>query len=178
MKQGKGNRNAIRAALDKLGPAPIAPLAPMLTSTEPTFEGLCKQFPTHHPSLGIFASEGGQFIGGHGMKDDNKLRTASGLSGLWDGEPARRVRAGDGATFYPGRRVAVHLMVQPNVASILFSDPLAAGPPGTACAAVGRRACKCGRKEAAAPRASRDRCHLEKYGADLLKISGGGLCRP
>jgi hypothetical protein len=58
----------------------------MLTSTEPTFEGLTKQFHNHHPSLGIFASEGGQFIGGHAMYEENKLRTASGLSELWDKE--------------------------------------------------------------------------------------------
>jgi hypothetical protein len=127
VRQGKGTRAAIKAALDKIGPPPIPPLEPMLTSTEPTFEGLCKQFPTHHPSLGIFNSEGGQFIGGHGMKDENKLRTAAGLSGLWDGEPARRVRAGDGATIFPGRRLSGHIMAQPAVSSILFNDPLLLG---------------------------------------------------
>jgi hypothetical protein len=99
----------------------------MLTSTEPTFEGLCKQFPTHHPSLGIFNNEGGQFIGGHGMKEENKLKTATGLSALWDGEPIRRVRAGDGAAIFPGRRVTGHIMAQPNVASILFNDALLQG---------------------------------------------------
>jgi hypothetical protein len=70
--QGKGSRAAIKAGLDKLGPPPAPPLEPMLTSTEPTWEGLCKQFATHHGSLGIFSSEGGQFIGGHGMNADNK----------------------------------------------------------------------------------------------------------
>jgi hypothetical protein len=127
VKQGKGSRTAIKAALDKIGPPPIPPLEPMLTSTEPTYEGLCKQFPTHHPSLGIFNNEGGQFIGGHGMKDENKLRTAAGLSSLWDGEPARRVRAGDGATIFPGRRLSGHIMAQPAVSSILFNDPLLLG---------------------------------------------------
>jgi Protein of unknown function (DUF3987) len=127
VKQSKGNRAATKLALDKLGPPPPPPLAAMLTSTEPTFEGLCKQFPTHHPSLGIFTSEGGQFIGGHGMNEENKLKTAAGLSALWDGEPVRRVRAGDGAAIFPGRRVTGHLMVQPEVASILFNDPLLLG---------------------------------------------------
>jgi hypothetical protein len=126
VKQGKGNRLAIKATLDKIGPPPIAPLEPMLTSTEPTFEGLCKQFATHHASLGIFNNEGGQFIGGHGMKDENKLRTAGGLSELWDGQPARRVRAGEGASMYPGRRLSGHIMVQPEVSDILLSDPLLA----------------------------------------------------
>ncbi len=124
MKRGKGDRGAIKQALDALGPAPVAPLDPILTCAEPTFEGLCKLFVTGHPSLGIFATEGGQFIGGHGMSDDNKLRTATGLSSAWDGEPIRRVRAGDGASILPGRRLSVHLMVQPDVASILLNDRL------------------------------------------------------
>lgn len=124
MKRGKGDRGAIKQALDALGPAPVAPLDPILTCAEPTFEGLCKLFATGHPSLGIFATEGGQFIGGHGMSDDNKLRTATGLSSAWDGEPIRRVRAGDGASILPGRRLSVHLMVQPDVASILLNDRL------------------------------------------------------
>ena len=101
--KAKGNRLAAKAELDKVGAAPIPPLAPMLTSTEPTFEGLTKQFHNHHPSLGIFASEGGQFIGGHAMNEENKLRTASGLSELWDAGEARRVRAGDGASI-PGAK--------------------------------------------------------------------------
>ena len=54
-------------------------------------------------ALGSLLSEGGQFIGGHGMSDDAKLRTAAGLSAAWDGEPFKRVRA-DGAIMLPGRR--------------------------------------------------------------------------
>jgi hypothetical protein len=124
VKNGKGDRPKTKAALDQLGPAPTAPLAPMLIASEPTFEGLTKQFTNHRPSLGLFSSEGGQFIGGHGMNEENKLKTASGLSSLWDGEPVRRVRAGDGASVFTGRRVTAHLMVQPDVACILLQDPL------------------------------------------------------
>lgn len=56
------------------------------------------------------------------MSDEARLRTAAGLSGLWDGEPIRRVRAGDGTMILPGRRVALHLMMQPGVAARLLSD--------------------------------------------------------
>jgi hypothetical protein len=124
--RGKGDRAAIKAALDALGPAPTAPLHPMLTCTEPTFEGLCKLFAGGWPSLGIFATEGGQFIGGHGMSEDNKLKTAAALSNLWDGESIRRVRAGDGVIVLPGRRLAAHLMAQPAVADFWFRDRLLA----------------------------------------------------
>jgi Protein of unknown function (DUF3987) len=119
LKTGKGDQAAIRAVLDSLGKAPNAPLEPMLTCPEPTFEGLCKLFAIGWPSLGIFAPEGGQFIGGHGMSQENKLKTAAGLSAAWDGKPIRRVRSGDGATILPGRRLSVHLMAQPAVADLL-----------------------------------------------------------
>jgi hypothetical protein len=126
IKDGKGNRGTIKMALDALGPAPMAPLLPMLTCTEPTYEGLCRLLSAGQPSIGIFAAEGGQFIGGHGMTEEARLRTASGLSAAWDGQPIRRVRAGDGITILPGRRVAMHLMVQPQVADIWLSDRLLA----------------------------------------------------
>jgi hypothetical protein len=126
VKRAKGNRAAIKAALDALGPAPAPPLEPLMTCPEPTFEGLCKLFAVGQPSLGIFATEGGQFVGGHGMSDEAKLRTAAGLSKLWDDGETRRVRADDGATMLPGRRLTVHLMVQPDVAGIMLNDRLLA----------------------------------------------------
>jgi hypothetical protein len=126
VKRGKGSRAAIKVALDALGPAPPPPLEPLMTCPEPTFEGLCKLFAVGQPSLGIFATEGGQFVGGHGMSDDAKLRTAAGLSKLWDDGETRRVRVGDGATMLPGRRLTMHLMVQPDVAAIMLNDRLLA----------------------------------------------------
>jgi hypothetical protein len=125
--KGKGDRSAIKAMLDALGPPPTPLLHPMLTCPEPTIQGLSKLFATGQPSLGLFSTEGGQFIGGHGMSPDNKLMTIAFLSGIWDGDPIRRVRSGDGVLILPGRRLATHLMVQPEVASILLSDPLVAG---------------------------------------------------
>jgi hypothetical protein len=58
------------------------------------------------------------------MNDDNRLKTASALSNLWDGEPIKRVRQGDGFFVLRGRRVAVHLQIQPLVAERLFGDPV------------------------------------------------------
>jgi Protein of unknown function (DUF3987)/Primase C terminal 2 (PriCT-2)/RepB DNA-primase from phage plasmid len=122
VKKAKGDRGAIKLALDAVGPPPIPPLSSMLTCPEPTYEGLCKYLQSGQPSIGVFSSEGGLFIGGHGMSDESKLRTAAGLSELWDGEPIKRVRAGDGTLVLPGRRVAMHLMAQSDVAAIMLSD--------------------------------------------------------
>jgi hypothetical protein len=125
--KAKGDQAAIRAALEELGPPPSPPLVPMLTCPEPTYEGLCRLLAAGQPSIGIFAAEGGQFIGGHGMSDDAQLRTAAGLSAVWDGQPIRRVRAGDGIMILPGRRVSMHLMVQPAIADLWLRDPLLIG---------------------------------------------------
>jgi hypothetical protein len=118
----KADSFAKRADLEALGAKPKEPLLPLQICPEPTFEGLCKMFAVGQPSIGVFSSEGGQFIGGHGMSDENKLKTAAGLSTLWDGEAIRRVRSGDGASRLPGRRTSMHLMAQPDVAAKLLSD--------------------------------------------------------
>ena len=120
--KAKGDYAAARAALDAIGFAPVAPLAPMLLAREPTLSGLHKLYGEAGPSLGLFNDEAGGFLGGHGMNDDNRLQMGSGLSELWDGKAINRVRVGDGASILPGRRLAAHLMVQPGVADRLLSN--------------------------------------------------------
>jgi len=110
-----------------LGSEPEPPLKPFLTSTEPTLEGLHKLYAVGQPGLGVFSDEGGGFLGGHGMNKENRLRTLAGLSDLWGGEPIKRVRAGDGASTLFGRRLAMHLLVQPIAAQELLADPMAQG---------------------------------------------------
>lgn len=116
--------DAKKRALDDLGDPPSAPLLPLLLAEEPTYEGLVKMVAYGQPSVGLFSDEGGRFIGGHGMNNDNLLKTAAGLCGLWDGKPISRVRAGDGAALLPGRRVSFHLMAQPAVAGMMLSNAL------------------------------------------------------
>ena len=123
----KGSATAAEADLRALGPEPRAPILPNLTAMDPTFEGLVKLYEKGRPALGLFSDEGGGFIGGHAMNADNRLKTMAGLSRLWNGEPIDRTRAGDGAKTYRGRRLAVHLMVQPVAARPLLSDPQAMG---------------------------------------------------
>lgn len=127
IKNGKGEKKtAARADLDGLGAEPSAPPCPDRVVTEPTFEGLTRLFATGQPSLGIFSDEGGQFLGGHAMNSDNRQKTLTALNDLWQGNPIRRTRAGDGAYALYGRRLAVHLMAQPGVARAFMADPLAA----------------------------------------------------
>ncbi|MEM6497143.1 MAG: YfjI family protein, partial [Pseudomonadota bacterium] len=126
-KKSRGeNRLAARTRLEKLGAEPSPPPAPDRTVTEPTFEGLTRKYVEGMPSLGIFSDEGGQFLGGYAMTTENRQKTVAALNDLWQGNPIRRTRAGDGSHTLFGRRLAMHLMVQPGVARSFMSDPLTA----------------------------------------------------
>lgn len=119
-------RVAAQADMDALEKEPAAPPSPDRVVTEPTFEGLTRLYANGQPSLGIFSDEGGQFLGGHAMNSDNRQKTLTAMNDLWQGNPIRRTRAGDGAFTLYERRLAVHLMAQPGVARAFMSDPLAA----------------------------------------------------
>lgn len=109
--------------LDDIGKKPAMPLNPLILCPDPTFEGLCKLMSIGQPSIGLFSSEGGQFLSGYGMKEENKIRTVAALSDIWDGKAIKRVRAGDDILILKGRRLCMHLMVQPNIAANFLSDP-------------------------------------------------------
>jgi hypothetical protein len=110
--------------LEGLGDKPKPPPYPMLVCPEPTYEGLFRLLMEGPRAVGIFSNESGQLIGGHAMNEDNRLKTAAGLSMGWDGEPWKRVRGGDGLVMLPNRRVTLNLMAQPLVAARLLADPL------------------------------------------------------
>jgi len=132
-KAGKGERRtAAQADLEALGPEPAAPPSTDRTTAEPTAEGLARLFATGQPSLGLFSDEGAQFLGGFAMTPDHKTKTMAALNSLWMGDPIRRTRAGEGHSVLWGRRLALHLMVQPVVARTFLSDPLAEGTGFTA----------------------------------------------
>ena len=122
--RSKKSEDMKRMELKELGKEPEAPIEPLDIVEEPTYEGIVKALHKGWPSMGIFSSEGGRFLGGHAMNDDNQVKTVAGLSSLWDGKPITRSRAGDGTIILRGRRVAVHLMVQPQISAILFSNQL------------------------------------------------------
>ncbi len=114
---GKLDLAGRKQRLVELGNEPLRPLAAFLTTGDLTVEGLTKNWGDLLPALGIFTNEGGTFTGGHAMSDDNRLKTAAMLSEVWDGKPVKRVRALDGVTILPGRRLSLHLMVQPDAAA-------------------------------------------------------------
>jgi Protein of unknown function (DUF3987) len=120
----KHDRQSREAALSALGPAPLEPARPLFTAPEPTVEALAKHWGTLPGSIGLFTPEGGQLTNGYGFGPEHRLKTASCFSALWDGGGLRRFRAGDGVTDLPGRRLAMHVMIQPGAAAAFLADPI------------------------------------------------------
>ncbi len=120
---GNKSRIQMRDEIAALGREPIAPPQPMLISDEGTLQGLQKLFAEAMPSLGLFSDEGGQFLGGFAMSEEQRGLTGAALSKLWDGAPIKRVRGTEGVTILRGRRLSLHLMIQHRIARRLFGDP-------------------------------------------------------
>jgi hypothetical protein len=156
-------------ALRDLGPQPNPPLHPLLVAADPTIEGLFKMWPNAPASLGLFSAEGGQFVGGHGMSQENRLRTAAGLSECWDGSEIKRVRAGDGVSVLFGRRLAMHLMIQPEAAALFLGDPVLKDQGLLSRFLVAAPGTLAGSRKYAEPKAEDDAA-IKAYGARILSL--------
>lgn len=120
-------RAALEAAYIDLGARPEGPPEPTMIIRTGTTQGLLKRFLTTRPSLGLMSDEGGSWLGGYGMSDDNRLATIATLSDFWDGKTVQTLTSGEGYTALRGRRLTFHLMVQPIVADRLLGDAEALG---------------------------------------------------
>jgi len=92
----------------------------MILMQEPSYVGLVQAFDQGQPSLGIFADEGGRFLKGTGMRGDNMVAMATGLSELWGSGTVTRVRAKEAHIVLRDRRLCVHLMAQPGVVAAFY----------------------------------------------------------
>ena len=104
------------------------PAPPRLITTDPTIESLVKNLCYGLPSMGLFNDDAGQFLGGTTMSKENRLKAITTLSKLWDGSSIDRARSMDGESLRAyDRRLSLHLMLQPYLASPLLSDPMLRG---------------------------------------------------
>lgn len=131
LKQVKNRKNAtvaeIAAAIAALGPVPSPPPRGILICAEPTVEALQKLYLANVPSLGLFSDEGAGFFGGYSMNSEHAQRSTSTLSKLWDDGSSDRIRATDGANKLYGRRLALHMLMQPVIAERVLSNELLVG---------------------------------------------------
>lgn len=89
---------------------------------EPTFTGLLTYLKDGYPSIGVFSDEGGRLFGGYSFKQESG-KFITGLSSFWDGKQINHARARERFTLV-GRRVSLHLMVQPIVAEEALGNRL------------------------------------------------------
>ena len=104
---------------------PAEPTPAEMIFDDVTIEGLQNRMTTGYPSMGIFCDEGGVILGGHSMKPENIMKSLSGFSNFWDGKSVKRLRVLDGARTLHGRRLTLHLMLQPIVSTALIGNDLA-----------------------------------------------------
>ena len=123
-RKAAGSGDEYAEALREIAAEP-KPRKPWIVCSEPTAEGLVKSLADGQYAQGIFTDEGGQFIGGHALSEEAELRTIAMLSRLWQGDRIDRVRATDSehVVLY-GRRLSMHLLVQPDVATRMLGKPL------------------------------------------------------
>jgi len=94
---------------------PVQPKKPIMVTSNPTMQGLMRGFEEGFPSILLASSEGGQFIGGYAMRQENQLNTLTALSSFWDGSPIDQMKKEGRLYTLRGRRLALHLGVQPSV---------------------------------------------------------------
>lgn len=102
------------------------PQARSLTIGKGTTEGLHTML-KGQSNVGLFSSEGGELLGGHSLRDDRRAAGLSWMLKAWGGETLDDLTRGAGLSLLPGRRVSMHVMVQPVLLRQLLADPLAAG---------------------------------------------------
>lgn len=120
-------REALEQGYQDLGPRPEGPIDPTIVVRGGTTQALLKRFITGRPSLGLMSDEGGSWLGGYGMTEDNRLLTIATLSDFWDGKTVQINTVGEGFTALRGCRLAFHLMIQPILAGRLLGNAEAQG---------------------------------------------------
>ena len=102
------------------------PVARSIVVSKGTTEGLHNLLRTQ-PHIGLFSPEGAELIGGHSMREEKKAAGIAWLCKAWGGETLDNLTRGDGLSVLVGRRVSLHVLLQPVIARALLSDPLAQG---------------------------------------------------
>ncbi len=99
-------------------PEPIEPISGSYLPEEPTYEAAVKTL-VNQPYLGIYTDEAGRMLSGFSMSGDQRVKSISGYSSLWDGGLVTRSRV-EGNIAMQNRRLSMHLMCQPVIAEKTF----------------------------------------------------------
>lgn len=119
--KAKKDPDQAKIELEQLGDAPKVPLYPTIVLSDPTLDGILKNADVMPNFLGLFNDEGGQILGGYSFQKENKARSSSTMSRFWDGSVQDRIRT-DEASHSIRKSITAHLMIQPEIADILYDD--------------------------------------------------------
>ena len=95
-----------------------------LTINNATVEGVATLL-KNQSHVGIFTAEGGELLGGHSLTNERRSAGLAFYLKAWSGEELSTLRAGSGLTSLLGRRMAMHVLVQPVLLKQLMGDTLA-----------------------------------------------------
>lgn len=121
-RKGKKDPAAIRLALETLGPPPTFPRTGIFLCPAASLEALTKLYAGGQASVGLFHDEGSEILGALHGGDEHRLKNAARLCRLWDAGEIDRLRQSSAASKYYGRRLAMHLMVHPQMTQRILSD--------------------------------------------------------
>ncbi|WP_120503623.1 YfjI family protein [Sulfitobacter mediterraneus] len=111
-----------RAANDKPKAQSSNEIDQKIVFSDVTIEGFIHALMTNQASVGLFSDEGGQFFGGHSMKAQNSVGSGARMSKFWDGGTVELIRASCSSVELTDRRVSMHLMIQPGIGRLVFSN--------------------------------------------------------
>jgi len=111
-------------SLKKGDPEPETPRSPYRLVRDATVEGLRRDLEHGPTAQGLFTDEAAAMLAGYGMSAENKSKTASTFSGLWDTGDMSVSRSMGGRIELHGRRLAMHWLIQPHAATAALGDPL------------------------------------------------------
>jgi hypothetical protein len=110
-----------KASKDSAGPKPRKQ---QWLLTNSTTEGLLKSLDTHWPAVTLANADAATWLAGHSMREGRESATAATFSDLWSGAYTATARASlDAPTSMHNRRLSLSLMLQPNLAAMLFDNP-------------------------------------------------------
>jgi hypothetical protein len=107
----------IRCALEALGPPPSPPCTAIFLAPAASHDALTRLYAGGQASVGLFHDDARGLHGAPGAADAARIKGAASLARLWD---AGEIDAGEAKYF--GRRLALHLMLTPELASRVLAS--------------------------------------------------------
>jgi hypothetical protein len=171
--------NGTAEKLSALGPEPKPPPDPTFLFENPTWHGLVKRLRTNVLDVGIFADDAGKVVGGYSMSEEQRTATAANMNSAWDGRPMQRVLASEESFIITGARLAMHLMVQPQIIANWYGDRALADQGFLArfltCAKLSSSAIA---PKARAESAMKALCRVVRFAPLPIRSHGPGALRP